>query len=190
MNEPRESLELDDARAIRALAHPVRLAILEFLRGAETATATECAHEIGESPQSCSYHLRALGKWGFVRRVPSDDGRETRWGLAAHTITFTGSADSPEGRAAASLVETGVLDRDRRLVVEFLQRAGELESEWRDAASFTRSVVYATADELVELERRVHELVNAYRRATKADRPESARRVDLVLYTIPKVGDR
>ena len=83
-----------------------------------------------------------------------------------------------------------MLDRDRRLVVEFLQRAGELESEWRDAASFTRSVVYATADELVELERRVHELVNAYRRATKADRPESARRVDLVLYTIPKVGDR
>ncbi|HEX3453884.1 MAG TPA: helix-turn-helix domain-containing protein [Gaiellaceae bacterium] len=190
MDEIPETLELDDARAIRALAHPIRLAILDLIRSAETATATECGHVTGESPQTCSYHLRALAKRGFVTRAPSDDGRETRWGPAARTIVFTGSVDSPEGRAVASLLQTSVLDRDRRLVVDFLEHADELSDEWQDAASFTRSTVHATAEELVELARQVHELVGRYRRPSESDRPDGARPVDLVLYAIPKVGDR
>jgi len=181
-----ETLELTDARAIRALAHPVRMAILELLHTTETTTATECAREVGGSAQACSYHLRALAKWGFLRRAPTEDGRETRWELAAQTIMFASSGGSKEAEAAASLVKSTVLERDRRLVLDFLEHQGELESEWRDAASFTRAVVYATPDELEALERQVSELVGVLRRPTQAERPERARRADVVFYAIPK----
>src|SRR5438552_675829 len=44
-------LEVTDPKAMRALAHPVRIELLRLLR--EPRTATECADAIGESPQSC-----------------------------------------------------------------------------------------------------------------------------------------
>src|SRR5436309_138158 len=60
-------LELTDPKAMRALAHPLRIELLRLLR--EPRTATECAEALGESPQSCSYHLRTLAKYGFVERA-------------------------------------------------------------------------------------------------------------------------
>jgi DNA-binding transcriptional ArsR family regulator len=79
---------------MRALAHPTRLALLDHLHAVEHATATECAEVVGDSPSSCSYHLRALGKWGFVEEVARGGGRERPWRAAATQIVF--SSDGPE----------------------------------------------------------------------------------------------
>ena len=38
---------------------------------------------MGESPSSCSYHLRALGKWGFVEEGDGGAGRERPWRASA-----------------------------------------------------------------------------------------------------------
>ena len=51
-------VEISDPRALRALAHPARLAILQHLVLDGPATATECAEVAGLSPSACSYHLR------------------------------------------------------------------------------------------------------------------------------------
>ena len=64
---------------MRALAHPTRLALLDHLHAVDQATATECALVVGDSPSSCSYHLRALGKWGFVEEGEKGAGRERPW---------------------------------------------------------------------------------------------------------------
>src|ERR1700751_802009 len=72
---------------MRALAHPTRLALLDHLHTVDQATATECGEAVGDSPSSCSYHLRALAKWGFVVEGKRGPGRE------------------PPGRAAASRIE-------------------------------------------------------------------------------------
>ena len=174
---------------MRALAHPFRLAILELLHEHGTATATECAAELGESPQACSYHLRSLARWGLIKNAQSEDGRETRWQLAARRFTFAGGPDSPAVDAAAAALKATVLDRDRRLVDEYLAREHELSKEWRDAASFLTGAVYATADEVEALSQRVIELLKPYERPARADRPESARRVHFLFRAIPKVGE-
>ena len=47
------------AKEVRALAHPLRLRMLESLADAP-ATASMLARELGESSGATSYHLRAL----------------------------------------------------------------------------------------------------------------------------------
>jgi DNA-binding transcriptional ArsR family regulator len=176
---------------MRALAHPIRLAILELLYEGGTATATECSRQVGESPQACSYHLRALAKWGLVRNVESPDGRETRWGPAALSIRFSSDVERTPGfAAAAGALKSTVLDRDERIVTEFLAREHELSLEWREAATFSSGFVQVTAEELEELSRRIHELRSEFAKRTTTNRPEGARRVDVIVRLIPQVGDR
>lgn len=185
---PTETLELTDPRAMRALAHPVRLAILELLHERGTANATECARKVGESPQACSYHLRALAKWGFTRHVESEDARETRWAPSARSVQFSSVADeSPEFQAAASLLQRQVLDRDNRTVGEYLRREHELSDDWRDAATFSSGFIVVSPDELRELNRQFAELLRAYG-SDRTDRPEHARRVDVIMRALPRVG--
>src|SRR5258708_22493816 len=78
---PENPLEITDPRALRALAHPARIAIMQHLALEGPATATECADIAGMSPSACSYHLRALAKYGFVEEVPSVglDRRHRPW---------------------------------------------------------------------------------------------------------------
>jgi DNA-binding transcriptional ArsR family regulator len=182
-------LELNDPKAMRALAHPVRLAILDVLDAQETTNATECARRVGESPQACSYHLRALAKWGIVRTVESADGRETRWQLSARNIRFgSGAKGSPGYDAATAALQTTVLARDERIIGDFFARQSELPEEWRHA-TFSSALLHLTQEELVELTRRIEEITREYDRPREGDRPDGARQVDVVFRAIPKVGD-
>src|SRR6478752_3155819 len=71
---------LTDPKAMRALAHPARLAILNRLGADGSATATEVAEIAGITPSAASYHLRMLAKYGFVEDAPPrGDGRERVW---------------------------------------------------------------------------------------------------------------
>ena len=183
----RDTLELTDPRAMRALAHPVRLGILELLHLNGTANATECAREIGESPQACSYHLRALAKWGFVRQVETDDARETRWEAAARAVQFSSAADdSPQFQAAASLLQRQVLERDNRTVTTYLERERELDEDWREAATFSSGFVVVTSDELRRITAEIAQILRGHG-ADREDKPEGARRVEVILRALPKV---
>src|SRR5277367_3787539 len=73
---------------MRALAHPTRLALLDHLHAAGEATATECSEFVGDSPSSCSYHLRSLANWGFVEEGEHRPGRERPWRATATRIEF------------------------------------------------------------------------------------------------------
>lgn len=179
-----------DVTAVRALAHPVRLAILDVLQTHGSATATECALEVDESPQTCSYHLRTLAKWGIIRKAESADGRETRWERAARAIRFSsGGKETPGYAAAAAALKTTVLARDDRIVAEFLAHERELSPEWREAATFSSGFLQLTAEELEEVNRRISEATKEFADRTASDRPEGARRVDVMFRAIPKVGD-
>lgn len=178
-----------EAQAMRALAHPVRIAVLELARESGTITATECSREVGESPQACSYHLRALAKWGFLREAPGIDRRESRWALATPTIVFQSAGSSEAADGAATLLKLSVLERDAQVANEYLAREHELEPEWRDAASFTRLVVSASAAQIEALEADVHALVRRHTsRAPTHETPET-RRVDITFRAVPRPGN-
>src|SRR5882757_4005803 len=70
---------LRDARSMRALAHPVRLQVLEILRDEGALTATEMGERIGESPANTAFHLRTLAKYGFVEEAGPVKGRSRPW---------------------------------------------------------------------------------------------------------------
>src|SRR5262245_34883612 len=100
----RESLS--DPKAMRALAHPARLAMLSRLGSEGPATATEVAEAAGVTPSAASYHLRMLAKYGFVEDAPPrGDGRERLWKSVGHTLAVeTLPDDQPEVRAAKDLL--------------------------------------------------------------------------------------
>jgi DNA-binding transcriptional ArsR family regulator len=176
---------------MRALAHPVRLAILDVLHAEGTVTATECSAAVGESPQACSYHLRALAKYGLLRRAYSDDARETRWEPAAAEFRFSPTTSTaPEYQAAAHALGARVLERDDAIVANYLSREDEVDDDWRDAALVTSASIHATPDEVRDIHRRLAELLAPYRRRTSGDRPPGARRVHVVARAVPRLTRR
>src|SRR5580693_4719849 len=89
-------LDLTDPKAMRALAHPVRMALLELFRSHQTLTATQASELLGESPANCAFHLRTLAKYGFVREAGGGRGRERPWRLRFRTVTLTTQQSDPQ----------------------------------------------------------------------------------------------
>ena len=187
---PADNLEIRDPRAMRALAHPARLAILEVLYANGTANATEAAREIGGSPQAASYHLRALAKWGLVAPAESSDGRETRWELSARSISFESGDDSPQFRSAARTLGRRILERDQRAVDEYLAAEQDESREWRDAATFNSGNAYVTPEELRAFADEVRAIWRKYERQAASERPEGSRRVHIVFRAFPRVDPK
>ena len=102
--------ELTDPRTMRALAHPVRLALLEALIHHGQLTATEAAEHVGESPSNCSFHLRQLAKYGFVEEAEGGAGRRRPWRAVTIGTRFTDVHEDTETALAAG----ALAPRDRR----------------------------------------------------------------------------
>src|SRR5215469_16976993 len=81
--ESPRSVRLTDPRALRAYAHPTRLALVALLRRDGPQTATQAAKALGESVPSCSFHLRQMAKYGLVEQAPGGRGREKPWRATA-----------------------------------------------------------------------------------------------------------
>jgi DNA-binding transcriptional ArsR family regulator len=145
---------------MRALAHPTRLALLDHLHTVDQATATECSEFVDESPSSCSYHLRALAKWGFVEEGQGGAGRERPWRATAARIEF--ESGSPD----AAVLRDELLGRQQQRVRDALRREHEVQPSWRRAAQTSSATLELTTRELEELGERFEALLDDYR-----DRP-------------------
>ena len=142
---------------MRALAHPTRLALLDHLHAVDQATATECALVVGDSPSSCSYHLRALGKWGFVEEGEKGAGRERPWRAAASRIEF--EADGLE----ATVLRDELVGRQQQRLRDALRREHELSPRWRRATQTSSASIELTPLELEELGERFEQLLDEFR---------------------------
>jgi predicted ArsR family transcriptional regulator len=172
---------ITDPKALRALAHPLRWQLLEFLTREGSATATQCAQETGESVASCSYHLNMLAKYDYVVQADGGKGREKPWRLARETTRWTDVGLDTEGAVAAQAATSAFLDytlnqiRERHIAV-----AGE-PVEWRDATGMDNSTPFLTADEVTAFRAEVRKMLDQYhdRRNKPETRPEGARPVNL-----------
>src|ERR1700735_5631714 len=102
---------LTDPRALRALAHPIRLDLLAALRTEGPLTATRAGELLGESSASCSFHLRQLAKYGLVEEAGGGAGPERPWQATAMLTDVPAVADSPELAAASGLFRSIVAER-------------------------------------------------------------------------------
>lgn len=177
--------EVRDPRALRALAHSTRLALLEVLAAEGSATATRCAELLGERVASCSFHLRTLARHGFIEPVPQEGGREKPWRLTSPGQSIPQTDLTPEQDMAAGEVLTTFLEREFVRLREWQQRVRDEPEQWQRAATMQGATVWLTPDELTELgeELRGLALRHQERVADPGRRPEGARPVRVFVGT-------
>jgi DNA-binding transcriptional ArsR family regulator len=180
--------EISDARTFRALGHPVRLALIETLAVEGPLTATEAGERIGESPTTCSFHLRQLARYGFVEEAGGGKGRARPWRLSGGYLEFSSVHEDPETEVAATAL-AGLL-RERRLerYRTWLETRASYPREWRQAANEGDYLFWLTPDELDELNRELVEMLIARgseRLTDASSRPAGALPVELLLLAYP-----
>ncbi|MEW2518009.1 winged helix-turn-helix domain-containing protein [Actinacidiphila alni] len=172
-------VRLTDARALRAYAHPTRMALVGLLRREGPFTATRAAELTGESVASCSYHLRMLAKYGLVEEAPTGGGRQKPWRATADFTNWPGYAEDPEVASAAQALTVAVVEHFFHRMTRAVEDRGTLPREWQEAERFTDTSLYVTPDELTALGEEIDALMARYadRVGDPARRPAGARRV-------------
>jgi DNA-binding transcriptional ArsR family regulator len=183
----RPPVKLTDPRAIRALAHPARLAVIDELYSGRELTATECAEIAGLSPSAMSYHLRSLEKVGIVERAESTgDGRERPWRAAGSYLQVDSTTGGAGELAASAALGSTVLRRTVELFDNYLARRSGEPPEWLDAVEASYGQVWLTAEEAKQIGQQWLDLVANYRgRKDSANRPPTARRMRMAVMLFP-----
>ena len=180
-------LEISDPKAMRALAHPVRLAILERLQRHGPATASRLSPHVGATPSVTSWHLRHLAGFGLVRDAEGGtDRRERRWAAVARGFRFEAPEDE-EGRSAARVLSGELFAQAADLPLRWLtDTEPELEPEWTRLAGANNTWIVVTAEELAALQDAFEELIAPYVVRKSDPRPPDGRGVRLLMYALPE----
>ena len=159
-------LQVTDPMAMRALAHPVRLAILDQLRQRGPSTATELAPDVGATPSVTSWHLRHLEGFGLVRDTePGPDRRQRRWEAVAHGFRFEAPTDPAdrEGLAAARVLSRQMFLQYGDLPLRWLEDdEPRLDPTWRRLSGLANTRVRVTTDELAAIEDAIEAVIAPY----------------------------
>jgi DNA-binding transcriptional ArsR family regulator len=186
---PYQPRRLDDARTMRALAHPLRLDLMEQLTFHGPMTATQCAALVGESPSSCSFHLRMLAKYGFVEEAEGGTGRQRPWRVVTVGNRWETGPDTPAStRAAGEALGRVVRERDSAALEHYLARQDEFPAEWTKAAIHSNFGGWLTAAELSEIGEKLLAMWSPYleRLGSGAERPEGTRLVHMFAHGFPR----
>lgn len=180
-----ERVVLRDPRAIRALAHPARLAVVDELFSQDVErTATELADLVGITPSAMSYHLRALERFGILTRGrPTGDRRQRPWRAVARNlgIESRGTAGATAESAMVDHILSGLRERWTTWV------SSPHAADWDAAAQLSRAVVWLTPQEATALQADIHALIKVYRpRRSAGHRPKGATEVEVVYSVLPK----
>lgn len=188
---PGNPVKLTDPRMMRALAHPARIAIWTHLGLHGPATATECADVAGLTPSACSYHLRALARYGIIEEDPDSaaDGRQRPWRVRAVSYTIDTSSSAPATARLAGQMLTESLRADAEETrARYLNRQPEYPVDWQQALGDRQDVAHVTPAELGELKREIGEVLDRYRRLDPAERPDGVLPVRVWLDLYPWFG--
>lgn len=144
-----------DLESLKALAHPLRVKILDTLSTYGAFTASGLAERLGESSGATSYHLRQLEKHQFVREVAGKGTARERWwervpgGLS---LTPESGRGSDAGIAATKTVLREWERNRSALLADFMERGYEvLDESWVLASNVSTVNLRLTASQLKEI---------------------------------------
>jgi DNA-binding transcriptional ArsR family regulator len=155
--------KLTDPVVMRALAHPVRIALLEALLREGPLTATAAAAILDDSPGNMSWHLNVLAKYGFVEEAEGGRGRSRPWRLVNLGTSFTDDTDDPELSVAGETFSRVIIERNHEKAQRWLDERRSYPQKWRKAAFASYTVTYLTPAELEKLGDEITELLSKYR---------------------------
>ncbi|HET6858310.1 MAG TPA: winged helix-turn-helix domain-containing protein [Streptomyces sp.] len=165
---PAQDITLD-VTALRVLAHPLRLTLLNRLRQHGPATARQLAAQFALDSGAASYHLRRLAAGGLIEEDHERGNRRDRWWRALHRTSFHDPAVVPpqeraDSRAYTRAVVLAYGDELRRLS----GTVPLLPDDWFDAAVFSDHTLRLTPDGLNRLKAELVGVIGKYRDAEAA----------------------
>ncbi len=183
----RPVVELTDPRALRALAHPLRLALVGLLRRQGPLTATRAGQILDESSASCSFHLRQLAKYGLVEEAGGGTGRQRPWQATARATRWPHLADNPDLAEATSELNAVLADHWLHGMLGWITSRDSEPVAWQNAATLGDAMVYLTGEELARLNATVDTLLAEYadRGEDPGHRPDGARPVVFLQVSYP-----
>jgi DNA-binding transcriptional ArsR family regulator len=189
LTNPMGDLVVSDPQAMRALAHPVRLAALSYLQRHGPATATQLAHHVGASPSVTSWHLRHLASFGLVDDADPGEGgqdRRQRWWKARARGWSLEMGEDPESQAAGRALVNELFATAQAQVSQWLtDTEPDLEPQWRRLAGTSNTRVMLAPAELDELQQRMTALLAEYVHRDSSQAPADARMVRVLRQHLP-----
>lgn len=162
-------VKISDPEQMKALAHPARMAVFDYLalrrtQGFDGATATEIAEVAGMTPSAMSYHLRTLAKAGFIEEAPSrGDARERLWRLGIHSFSISADADASESdKAIERTMGQAFREQQDRSYKRWMEGRFDEDPKLREASLTQQGHVRLTIEEAAEFARRYQELEQEY----------------------------
>ena len=166
LTNPFGDVEVSDPQAMRALAHPVRLAILSFLQRNGPATATGLSAHVGATPSVTSWHLRHLAGFGLVTDAdPSEvsgDRRQRWWKAVARGFSVRMGTDADSQAAGRALGDQLMATAQQQVADWTADVAPVLPPEWLRHSGISNTTVPLTVGELAELAAKIDELIAPY----------------------------
>jgi DNA-binding transcriptional ArsR family regulator len=184
----RTRTRITDPKVMRALAHPARIEIMEYLSSTGAGvTATQMASVVALSPSATSYHLRELSKYGLVEQAPGrGDGRERVWRSTSAGWNVDSDDDAPETRAAEQELVEVYLSRDFARLKDYFARERDEPREWWETSLLMTQSLLLTDEELREVNAAVQKVLEPYERRRRiADPPEGSRPVAVHYASFP-----
>jgi predicted ArsR family transcriptional regulator len=180
-SKPRRTIT--DPKALRAMAHPLRWRLLELINRMGTATATQCAHEVGESVANCSYHLNILAKYEYIEEAEGGQGREKPWQIVHEGHSWSDMGLDTEGALAAEAASEAFLEFTFAELRRRFRVASHEPDEWRKAIGSSDSSEFLTAAEVTAMHEEILAIMQRHkdRRDNPELRPEGARPVHFFL---------
>lgn len=175
-------VEITDPGAMRALAHPVRMTILERLQRDGPARAGELAIAVGTTASAVGRHLRRLAEFGLVAKAGG------AWSALGTGIRFEPAADDESQavyRALANMLFLRTDELPRRWLADDEPR---LDGDWRRVSGLSNARMLMTVGEAVALDWEMEKLLEPYVTRSESDVPEGARRVRWLRYVMPEAG--
>lgn len=191
-----------DSSAMKAFAHPLRMAMYDYLDDRGSATATMLARHTGESTGQTSYHLRQLERHGFVAEDPGRGTSRERWWKSVGFRMEGGdlAKDSAVRPAVVAMLHNQVTQHAEALT-DWFQRSDDEPEPWQAASMNNRTTAVMTARESGDLSRALMEVIHEHTEQAKARHEEASakgegvvhddetRRVRLYLDVFPLSGD-
>ncbi len=175
-----ERTTISDPKVMRALAHPIRILLLEVLGVEGPLTATRCGELVGQSASLCSFHLRQLAKYGLVEEAEGGAGRERPWQLTSLHQRIDEVPEDEEGSAATAALMRAFFEREFSRMMSYADATTEEPKEWRDVAFFMGTLTWVTPEELDRFAKEMEALISERfggRRDDPSLRPEGSRPV-------------
>jgi hypothetical protein len=172
---------------MRALTHPVRLALLQALELEGPLTATQAGELIGEPPNTCSFHFRQLAKYGFVEEADPVPGRSRPWRLTTFRMHLTDLHDDPDTAVAARGLDRMMRERYFERLAAFYESRSGYPQAWQETTGGSQALVHVTPGELKAIDDQIMAILDRYqdRSADPAKRPADSLPIEVLLFAYP-----